>query len=246
MAIKKQVEFTPSLKTRLWNLLKGLLYYPHKVAKRYAAYNAAVGEMIIETNDGSLDPIRRRNSWLVNIFIYLPMTGGVAGSLFSMYFHRHDFVKYFEFITSPVKYTGFFSMIGKYIGRSIDIFSTLPFSSLDYQLFIWGYGLAIVFAYILSKHTSFKEEARIVHIFSTLGYIDSEGNPWKVTWTPNSIMITAFNCDPIALCANNRFWSSINFPPSPPKVFKNNMNKFVVQRKYELPAELTFHYKGDM
>ncbi len=245
MAIKKQVVYTPSLKVRVWNLLKGLFYYPHKIAKRYNAYNAAVGEMIYETNDGSLDAIRRRNSWLINIFIYLPITAGVFGSLVSIYMHGKDFVSYINRISSPLEYQGFFSMIKAYVVRIWDIFATIPFNPLDYQLILWGYGVAIFCAWILSKHTAFREEAKIVHIFSTLGYIDSEGKPWKVTWTPDAIMITAFNCDPIALCSNNRFWSSVNFPPSMPKVFKNNMNKFVVQRKYELPSELMFHVKGE-
>ena len=243
--IKKTVEFTPPFKTRLWNWFKGLIYYPHKVAKRYASYNYAVGEMIIETNNGSLDALRRRNSLLVNSMIYLPMFIGFLGTFVSMYSHKSDFVHYINKITAPVVYSGFFSMIGKYLNRVYEIFFSLPFSATDYQLFIWFYGLSIAFAWLLSKHTAFKEEARITHIFSTLGYIDSEGNPWKVTWTPDAIMITAFNCDPVALCANNRFWSSVNFPPSPPKVFRSNMNKFIVMRKYELPAEMIFNVKGD-
>ena len=249
MAFNKKpvVPYQPSLKARLWNLIKGLFYYPHKIAKRYAGYNASVGEMIIETNDGSLDSIRRRNSWIVNIFIYLPITLGFIAPLVSVYSHKQDFIRYFNHVTSDVVYKGFFSMIGSYIGRVYEVFSMLPFTALDYQLFFWFYGGAILGAYILSKHTAFKKEEEIIHIFSTLGYIDSEGRPWRVTWTPDAIMITAFNCDPIALCSNNRFWSSLNFPPSPPKVFKNNMNKFVVQRKYELPSELVFHVReGDV
>lgn len=245
MAIKKQVEYTPPLKARLWKWFKGLIYYPHKIAKRFAAYNYSVGEMIMETNNGTFDAYRRRNSLLVNSMIYLPMFIGFVGTFLSMYSHKEDFFKYWKLVTAPVKYSGVFNMIGEYVGRVVDIVTKLPFNALDYQLFIWFYGLAIFFAWVLSKHTAFKEEERIVHIFATLGYVDSEGKPWRVTWTPDAIMITAFNCDPVALCANNRFWSSVNFPPSPPKVFRTNMNKFIVMRKYELPAKMEFIVKPE-
>src|SRR5690606_33606369 len=97
-------------------------------------------------------------------------------------------------------------------------------------------------AWFLSLNPAFREEQRIRHIFATLSNIDSEGNPWKITWTPNAIMIESFNADPYALCSKNAFWSSINFPPSQPKVFPENMNKFIVQRRFELPSKLEYKF----
>lgn len=230
---------------KIFNLIFFLLKYPRGMAKKYMAYNGAIGEILLETGDPSIDALRRRNNKLVNIFIHMPFFVGLMISLASLYIHRDSFDFYITKLMYPVNAPGFFSSLSLYIKKIYFMVTAIPIVQSDYLPFVIGYGLSILGAFILSFNPVFKEQDRIIHIFSTLGNIDSEGKPWKVTWTPNAIMIEAFNCDPYALCNNNRFWSSVNFPPTAPKVNRMNMNKFIVQRKYELPNELVFELKGD-
>lgn len=235
---------TPVYK-RLIRFIIALLKYPRRVAKRYAGYNGAIGEILHETGDESLDKIRRRNSQLVNIFIYLPMFLGFMVLLIILYLNHEAFGMYINKITAPVYAKGLFTSIGAYWRKLTYIFTGLPISSTQLYCVLGGYLGSVVGAWILSLNPAFKEQERIIHIFATLGYIDSEGKPWKVTWTPNAIMIESFNNDPFVLSQNTRFWSTVNFPPTTPKVFRNNMNKFIVQRKYELPDRLEYDLKGD-
>lgn len=236
--------FVP-LHKKILRLIFKLLKYPRQITKRYMGYNGAIGEILLETADPSIDQLRRRNNKLVNIFIHMPFFLGILISVLSIYFHKDDFNIYLDKAFNPINSFGFFNTLGAYLTRLRHILFNIPLNQYDYYPFLLGYLGSIIGAWILSLNPVFKEQEKITHIFSTLGYIDSEGKPWKVTWTPNAVMIEAFNCDPYALCNNTRFWSSVNFPPTAPKVNRTNMNKFIVQRKYELPAELIFEVKGD-
>lgn len=233
------------LRKKIFRSIVFLLKYPRLMARKYMGYNGAIGEILLETGDISIDDLRRRNNYLVNLFIHAPFFLGILISVVSIYLHHNDFSFYIDKSFSPIFSQGFFSTIGAYFKRIHYIFTAIPVKKMDYLPFIIGYATSILGAFILSFNILFKKQDEITHIFSTLGYIDSEGKPWKVTWTPNAIMIEAFNCDAYALCNNNRFWSSVNFPPTTPKINKENMNKFIVQRKYELPSELIFELKGD-
>lgn len=243
--IKKNQPLPPiPLHKVVWRFFMRILKYPRRIAKRYAGYNGAIGEILMETGDANIDQIRRRNAKLVNIFIYLPMFLGVMIALVFIYLDRGEFLNYLDRVITPIYAKGFFGNLSAYFRKIHYVFTGIPLSKVEIYAFFGGYLSSIIGAWFLSLNPVFKEQEKIVHIFSTLGYIDSEGNPWKVTWTPNAIMIEAFNCDPFALCNNTRFWSSVNFPPTTPKVFRNNMNKFIVQRKYELPDSLVFEIKG--
>lgn len=244
MAGKKVQEIPIPIQKKLWRLFIKLLKYPRRVDKRYARYNGAISEILYETGNENLDVLRKRNAKLVNIFIRLPLIIGIIGSIVSLFLHWSDFNLYFEKAFASMYYKGFFSGVAAYIKRIYFIVTAIPLNRWDYLSIILGQFGSIIGAWFLSQNPAFDEEARIIHIFSTLGYIDSEGQPWKVTWTPDAVLIEAFNCDPYALCSNTRFWSSVNFPPSQPKVFKDNMNKFIVQRKYELPNQMIFEIKG--
>lgn len=244
---KKVEVYTPPLQKRIIRFFLDILKYPRKIFRRYAAYNAAIGEMFIETNNdnlkASLNSYRRRNAVLQNAFIILPMVAGVIALVVSIYLNRSEISFYFDRLFAP-NYNSGFKFISTIFKRIIYAFTNFPVGFKDLQFFFYGYLGSIFGAWIISKHPAFANEERIVHIFSTLGYIDSEGNPWKVTWTPEAIMITSFNCDPHVLVGRGQFWSSINFPPSAPKVFEGRMNKFIVERRYELPTGLKFELRS--
>lgn len=233
------------LKKRIFRGVMKIIKYPRMMVKKYMAYNAGLGEILNEIEDPYVFELRKKNNYLVNLAIHGPFFIGLVLSIASLYLHHQDFELYIHKAFSTVHTTGFFNSIAQYFRRMIYILTEIPLKPLDYIPFIGGYLFSVLGAFILSFHPGFQEADRITHIFSTLGYIDSEGKPWKVVWTPNAIMIEAFNCDPKALSENKRFWSTVNFPPSAPNIVPGKMNKFIVQRKYELPTSLVFEYKGE-
>lgn len=239
----KKTPYVAPLHKRLINMLIEKLKYPKKIFDKYKRYNAAVSEILIETQNTELHHLRVKNAKLVNIFIILPIFLGLCLTGFYVYLYKYDFIYYYNKLTASFGNVGIFKLIFELIKRFVYMITNFPLGFKIIKWIFYGYGASIVGAWILSLNPAFKEEEKITHIFATLGYIDSEGNPWKVTWTPEAIMITSFNCDPVALSQNTRFWSSINFPPSSPKVLKKDMKKFIVMRKYELPQELVFELK---
>jgi hypothetical protein len=239
----KKQQYTPPVQQKIFQFLLDKLKYPKKIFDKYKVYNAAVSEILIETQNPSLHDLRVKNAKLVNFFILLPIFLGFVIMTVNIFTHRTDFIYYYFKATSSFGNVGYFQLIIDIIKRLYYIIFSFPFGLKIIKWLFYGYGLSICGAFILSLNPAFKEEDKISHIFATLGYIDAEGHPWKVTWTPEAIMITSFNCDAIALSQNTRFWSSINFPPSSPKILKKDMKKFIVMRKYELPQELVFVLK---
>lgn len=239
----KNQSFTPSLEQRIKKKFSEFLKLPKKVFDRYAGYNAGISEMFNIIDDHSLHEIRVRNAKLVNIFIILPIILGITIFAIHLYLNRYDFLNYYKNATSAILYnetTSYFNIIGLYLKKIYYILFNFP---LGLKILKWlplGYLGSILGAWLLNKHTAFQQEEKIQKTFAALGYIDINGLPWKVVWTPNVIMITAFNCDPDKLVDNNRFWNSINFPPSNPKKLKSDNNKFIVRRRYELPISLVF------
>ena len=228
-------------------LLKAFSFFsfPHKIARKYQRYNKEIGEMYHEIRDQNLSRLRARNAKLLNLFIYLPIFVGIMASAISVYSHKEDFSLYRKKITTTI-YAKDFSTKAKVVVKRIHYAITeTPFKKMDYFFILSGYFLAFIGASFLSLNPAFAQEFIIREKFRALKLLDANGDPWKLTWTPDALMITSFNNDPIALKGSGKFWSTINFPPSNPKIFKNDMNKFIVYRKYELPASVVIQYSGE-
>lgn len=244
MINKKQQQYVapdPLLKILLRFILS-ILSYPYTIIRKYNDYNIRVGEMVNELKDEELNNIRLNNGKLVLIFIYLPITIGILFSAFSINFHKKDYITYWNNIKKEEKSSGINSVINSKIKKAKLIINEFPVKKSDILFLVYGYVAALIGARFLSLHPSFKQEKKLSEIFASLGYTDAEGNPWKITWTPDAVQIISFNCDPIQLCSNTRFWSTINFPPGTPKVSKTNMNKFIVSRAYELSPNIIFSF----
>lgn len=207
------------------------------------AYNAAIGEMMEELKEKSLDRFRIRNNKLLNNFIRIPLALGFLVAFCSIATHYYEYHVFWYKLTSPLYSHGVFNFIYKFAKRIGFLIGNNPIHKLDILPIIVGYGVAILGSVVLSRHTAFRHVATIEAAFLYRGYVDAEGKPWKVTWTPDALMITAYNCDPNALINKMEFWNTISFPPSPPRIFKNNMNKFIVTRSYELPQAIIFEIK---
>ena len=219
-----------------------ILSYPYSIVRKYNNYNIRVGELVNELKDDELNRIRFRNAKLLLVCIYLPLMIGLGLSSWNIFNHYNDYVIYGDNVTHTEHSTGLSDNINKKFKKVKIIVKDFPVQKNDIIFLLYAYGFTLVTARFLSLHGAFKEEEKIISIFASLGYTNAEGDPWEVTWTPDAVQIIAFNCDPIQLCGNTRFWSSINFPPGTPKVSKTNMNKFIVTRAYELPPVMLFSF----
>lgn len=237
-------EYKPSLKARLFKGLISIFMYPRRMVKRYNGYNASIGEMIHEAKVEGLHALRARNAIVVNIFIFMPWVVGISITLANLYLHRDYYEIYYTVITAPYEAGNIFSLIGQTYGKIKFALFKFPLNFKDFSYYFYGHLGAIVGAFILSKNKFFKMEEKIKEVLVHNNHLDRDGYPWKVTWTPKAILFDTFNCDPYKFYLETKFWNSINFAPTQPKKFKNNMNKFVVQSKYELPQELIFTASG--
>ena len=226
--------------------LLGFFTFPHKIAKKYSKYNKEIGEMYHEIRDSNLARLKARNAKLLNLCIYLPIFLGFIASAISIYSHRNDFSLYHKKITTPIYAKSFPEKIKTISKRISYAVFEIPLNKFDYIFFFGGYFFAFFGAGFLSLNPAFAQEYIMREKFKALKLINENGEPWGLTWTPDALMITSFNNDPLALKANMKFWSTINFPPSNPKIFKNDMNKFIVYKRYELPASVVLEYKGEI
>jgi hypothetical protein len=219
-----------------------ILAYPYTILKKYQNYNIRVGDMKNELKDDELERVRANNAKLTLFFIHLPTVLGMLLCGFSINSHKYDYQNYWSKIHRVEKADGITDGISKKYKKVKTIVTEVPLRKYDFIFLIYGYMITILGARFLSLNPIFKEEDKITGIFASLGFLDAEGKPWKVTWTPDAIQIISFNCDPMALCQNTRFWSTINFPPGAPKISKTHMGKFIVIRAYELNATMLFSF----
>jgi hypothetical protein len=223
-----------------------IIAYPHVIIKKYQSYNIRVAEMRNELKkeeqSHELERLLANNGKLILLFIYVPILLGIVCSGLSINSHKYDYQSYWRRLHTVERADGITDSIGNKWKKVKFAVAENPVKKYDFLLVMYGYMIAIMGARFLSINPIFKEEAKITEIFASLGMIDSQGNPWTVTWTPDAIQIDSFNCDPLALCSNLRFWSTINFPPSPPKINKIHRRKFIVVRAYELSPTMLFSF----
>jgi hypothetical protein len=237
--------FTPPIpiEKRIFSFIMGVVLYPYNVIKKYNDYNIRITEIANELKDSSIFRIKKNNIKLIFFFIQLPILLGILFFIYSCYQNQAEIYKFYKIITFENKHDpGIFGAINFSFRKIKYAISEFPIKSNQLSLLGYAYLLSILGSRFLSLHPAFKKEEEIKTIFGTLGYIDGEGHPWRVTWTPDAIQIISFNCDPIQLCSNTRIWSTINFPPGTPRVSKSNMNKFIVTRAYELSSNIVFSY----
>lgn len=243
--MSKGQSFTPPIpiEKRILSFLIGIIVYPYTIIKKYNDYNIRISEIANELKDASIFRIKKNNIKLIFLFIQLPIILGMLVFVYSCYSNKSEIYKFYKILTFENKHDpGIFGAINFSYRKVKYALDQFPVKSEQLALLGYSYILSIIGARFLSLHPAFKKEDEIKAIFGTLGYIDGEGHPWKVTWTPDAIQIISFNCDPIQLCANTRIWSTINFPPGTPRVSKTNMNKFIVTRAYELSSNIVFSY----
>lgn len=224
---------------RLWKKFLTLMAYPFKVGKMISGYNAGVGEIMIETGDYSLDEYRTVNNKFLYSLIYLPILLGVISTALMIYTNEKAYDRYFSVMTSSTKNLTMMESISRKTKFAIKEF---PVKTVEIAPILIGFLIALGGARFLSYHPAFAEIAKIQEDLKRMNFVDKDGNPWRVVWTIDAILFISYGYDPMKFVQEQRFWATINFSPGPPKVSKTNMNKFVVQRKYELSANMVFEF----
>lgn len=236
-----------SKKRKLFRLLKALIKkplilfsYPHSMAKKYKQYHKEIGIMFAEVRDAHLRKLRGRIGILLNTFIYLPIFVGFLASFVSIHSHTKDFTLYYRKVKRPIYAKTILKKATVVYDRVVFATTKIPLNRYDLGFFLGGYFFAFIGALILSLNPAFKRTDEIRKKFKALNLVDERGEPWGLTWTPDALMITSFNSEAKALVNRGAFWSTINFSPSRPRVFKEDKNKFIVFKRYELPYQVMF------
>jgi hypothetical protein len=239
---------------RLTGLIKAILKYPFKISGKYSSYNKGISDLIAVKNDPLpydvagdeyFRNIQKKNSKLVWGFIYSPLFVGLLVAMGMMYLNKDRYINYVNKVSAPITEERFIKRVSGYINKAVYIVVDQPFSIKDLTPFLIGYFLSILGANLCSKNPTFEHEAEIKRRFLAMGCTDIEGNPWRVVWTLEALLITSFGRDPNQLNGDAKFWHSINFPPSMAKISSKDMNKFVVQKKYELSGNMEIKLEAD-
>jgi hypothetical protein len=227
----------------------GIIFFPFAVRKRYLRYNGVLweAEQEVKNLQLSMQDYRRNNTKLLNIFVHAPLAMSVVVAAAMIYLQMEGFTKFSSKLTDFPRITitkpkitnqnfkRYFKEVAQ-TGREVNIkFIFLAISAC--------YGLCFVGAMILSINDAWGEERTIRDALISNRYLDFNGEPWKVFWTPEAIIFHTYQCDSSTLVNNDKFWNTINFKPDIPTHFKMDANKIIIGRAYALPAIIDFSMK---
>lgn len=234
---------------KLWRMIKAILKYPFDIKNRYAYHNAILTQMmknIKKNKPEELDKLRTKNVHIVNVAIFLPLMLGIFANC--LYFYSESKVQqrysnYVRRVSLPVGGEGFFGKTKKVTMRGVAMVVNQPVSVTDFNFFFYGYAASILGALFLSANPAFRRAEEIEAVLLKMNKVDGEKHPWRVLWTPNYLFFEAYGCDPHAFVNDVKFWNTINYPPAEPIIFDDQMTKFIVPKKYQLPSKIEFKYK---
>lgn len=241
-----------SLVGRIFKVLKTILSFPSRVARKYGVYNNKIKEMNAVVKNKKLDEMVSKNYFLINLFIRVPLLVGLLSTGYSIYKDRAKYTPYFNKAVSPIFSTSnlnisnrnlktvFNRTVKPTVNRVKYIVSENPIPARTFYDIFLGFIISFAGAVFLSKNPAFDKEEKIRGLLANLKYIDENGNPWEFTWTPFAIYFEAYNVDVFRFVKNTRFWGSANFSPTDPVFVGGDQNKFIVQKRYDLPNRLIF------
>lgn len=236
---------------KIWRLVKIVLKYPFAIKNKYAYHNAILTQMmrnIRKNKPEELEKLRTKNVHLVNLSIYLPLMLGLFLNIF--YFVSTEpvqkrYTTYMQRLSLPIKSEGFFKKGIKVVERGIKAFYYHPLEVRDFKYIFFGYLASIAGALFLSTNPAFRRAEEIEEVLQKMNKVDGDKYAWRVLWTPNYLFFEAYGCDPHAFVNEKKFWNTINYPPAEPIVFDDQMTKFIVPKKYQLPSKIEFKYKKE-
>lgn len=246
MALLKNSEIKAPILARILNLIWVAVGFPRAVSRKLYRYNTMLH--IIQNEDPKLTILgkyRAINNRAVNLLILAPIIVGFA--LFAFSFHEKwaenrmairticSFPK-IRFTKSGTKQS--FYDVKAYTSR----LSKISFDGSPFKYLAACYCLAIAGATLLSFHPAFRQEKKIKKLLEANRYLDENGSPWGVVWTPEVVFFEAYQVDALALQRNERFWSTLSFNPDHPQPFKDDSTKLIFKRAYALPGIIHFKF----
>ena len=217
------------------------------VIVRYFQFNRKITGMAREGKEQKWLSYRSHNLKLISLFVVAPYLIGLCGA--SYYVHE-SWDKYERFVfnlTRPISRPALSDTVWFLWKRVKFFFVYFPVRTDEVGWLFSGYFFASLgSAFLWFGNSAFRSEEKTKKFFVQLGYIDANSKPWDVAIIPGqAVYLNTFHCDIKKLCENGRLWSLINFPPSEPIPYKDDMNKLLAKRQYELPDQLIFDLKPE-
>lgn len=249
MAFPKNTKEQKPTGNKLVQILFALIFFPFKVRKRYLKFNAVLWEAEKENKatQTRFEEYRFNNIKLLNIFIHTPLALCALVMVFMVYLEIDSFARVAGKIANPPKISltkpkATSQAVKLYVNKISEATGKIR---LRYTLYVFGgfYTLCFLGATLLAMYPAWKQERVIRDALTSNRYTDTNGEPWKVFWTPDAIIFHTYQCDPDSFFGNSKFWNTINFKPDTPVQFKNDANKIIVARAYALPNLISFEIK---
>lgn len=236
---------------KILEIVSFLLKYPFRVKKKYESMNAIILMMVPRISERSMSTkslfkIRKKNISFINFGILLPIYIGSLISVMVLFLERHKYMIYSKRMFLPIQADGFFDKSSLLFKRIYLGILNQPIEWSHIQWFIYGYLIALIVAYILMQaNPMITEQERIRSILAKSKKVNEYGEPWFVLWTPEYIYFNTYNCDPDDFVFKQKpFWNTISYNPSEYILFKEDSNKFIVPKKYELDSKIILDFRG--
>lgn len=183
----------------------------------------------------------KRNVKHINSMIRGPLALGIFISSLLFYLNfdqiRNDFKKSKNPFEFQIKKN--FKTPSKWIKSN---FSNIKVNKMIFIPGIFGYLVSFGGAVYLSLNAGLKKDKEIKIALAQNKYVNADGEPWDLVWTPLGILFYGYNCDPALVQKNTRFWNSINFTPDDPKQSPKDANVFYIKKAYDLPKLITLNF----
>lgn len=219
---------------RIRGFLIDLLIFPRTVSKKYSRYNIGLAEMSSVFSNHTAAAIRSRNIKYVNLLIRLPLVLGILFFGIVLYF-EFDQLKYdLKRSSSPIelRIRKNFLKPSRWVSISPEKVRLRPKAAIP---FVLGIIISYSGAFFLSFNPAFRKQKEIQRLFSINRWVDEDGLPWDVIWTPGAILIYGFNTHYETVKQRTSFWNTINFSPDNPSVHPQDANVAYFRAAYKLP-----------
>lgn len=253
MAVNKKFDpnYIPPGK-RIFLLIKAAIFFPAAVSRRLSKLNKHLGTItavfkLRNDEKAEIDAIRRQNTILMNFLVRVPLVIGISMSAFFIY-NDIDMIRQ---NLKKMTYAPRISIrqpkdIPRQIKRDFEYrMKKSPIEKKHVLPFLVGYLIGYIGSLIMSNHVCFKFEKSISKSLFANKYIDENGRPWEVCYTPKAIMFITYQCEPEKFVSNGKFWDDINFKPDREyQQAPGNSKVVLIKQNYELPAFIDFSGKS--
>nr|BFD64899.1 hypothetical protein BdHM001_35800 [Bdellovibrio sp. HM001] len=211
--------------------------FPRIVSKRYGKYAKFLKDMQVRFEHEYAGAIRANNNRLLNRFVRYPLSLGILASFLWMGYDSRDFITQGRSVTMPKFKVRLNRPPEKWLVKK----SNIPVKLIHFYPAAIGYGIAMAGSIFLSLNIGFKKENELKKALQHFRYVNENGEPWDVCWTPDAILFYSHNANPDSVMSNASFWASVNFKAAKhPKVAADDARVFLAIKSAELPKTIVF------